>query len=202
MLFNFFFISIYIRLYLSPQKTGKKRDIWRPSGEGKYPVLFWMHGGAFMTGGGAIPWYSGASLAEKGGTVAHESTPFAAPEDSETEEKYLSRVELNTRAAFVNDTELLLRYLGNAGHSVYRYIFAFESAMPHVHACHCFDVPFLFRNFPQWKNAPFLQNMDSAQAAAVSAAYSDAFVRFMKTGNPGDDWKPYDGTQATVKTFS
>lgn len=349
-------------------------NIWRPSGQGKYPVLFWMHGGAFMTGGGAVPWYSGASLAESAGivvvnvsyrlgvlgnlflpelsdvnlsvkdvnralvwvhdniaffdgdpenitiagqsagawyavlmmgnpalkglyrraglfsfnggtapylpaeaskmtdvlldkltanepselleldsadilaaqkiavrqperlnipflpvidnetiypdyirqsavvsdpgvevfcgTVAHESTPFVAPEDGETEENYLSRVEINTRAAFVNDTELLLQYLANAGHSVYRYIFAFESAMPHVHACHCFDVPFLLRNFPMWKNAPFLRNMDREQAAAVSAAYSDAFVRFMKSGSPGDDWKPYDGTQATVKTFS
>ena len=44
-------------------------NIWAPTAAGRYPVLFWMHGGAFMTGGGAIPWYSGAALAEQAGVV-------------------------------------------------------------------------------------------------------------------------------------
>ena len=44
-------------------------NIWTPDTEGRCPVLFWMHGGAFMTGGGAIPWYSGEALARDKGIV-------------------------------------------------------------------------------------------------------------------------------------
>ena len=33
------------------------------------PVLVWMHGGAFVTGSGATPWYHGASLAALGDVV-------------------------------------------------------------------------------------------------------------------------------------
>ena len=33
------------------------------------PVLVWMHGGAFVTGNGATPWYHGASLAALGDVV-------------------------------------------------------------------------------------------------------------------------------------
>jgi para-nitrobenzyl esterase len=33
------------------------------------PVLVWVHGGAFMTGGGAMPWYDGSRLATRGDVV-------------------------------------------------------------------------------------------------------------------------------------
>jgi para-nitrobenzyl esterase len=33
------------------------------------PVIVWIHGGAFMTGGNAIPWYDGASFARHHGIV-------------------------------------------------------------------------------------------------------------------------------------
>ncbi len=36
---------------------------------GKRPVLFWIHGGGYRTGQGAIPWYSGARFAEHGDIV-------------------------------------------------------------------------------------------------------------------------------------
>lgn len=310
-------------------------NIWTPDTEGCCPVLFWMHGGAFMTGGGAIPWYSGEALArDKGivvvnvsyrlgvlgnlylpeiadvnlsvhdvdqalnglyrraglfsfnggtapylkaeaaamtdqllaklglrdphdlitmpvqeilaaqkiavnqperlnipflpviddctifpdyirqasvnadpsveifcGTVSHESTPFVSCSEGEPEEKYLERVRQNTEIAFVNDTELLLRYLGNAGHDIYRYEFAYESEMPHVHACHCFDIPFLLRGFDKWAGAPFLDKMDLAECRRVSEAYSSDFVSFMKTGRPNECWERYDGTKGRIKIY-
>ena len=37
--------------------------------DGARPVLFWIHGGAFRTGQGAIPWYNGASFAKRGDIV-------------------------------------------------------------------------------------------------------------------------------------
>jgi len=38
-------------------------------------------------------------------------------------------------------------------------------------------------------------------AARVSEEYSGAFVRFMKNGDPGGDWKAYDGTKETMAVF-
>lgn len=39
-------------------------NIWSPALEGaKRPVLFWIHGGAFVTGTGSTPWYDGTSFA-------------------------------------------------------------------------------------------------------------------------------------------
>lgn len=35
----------------------------------KLPVLFWIHGGAFLTGGGSLAWYHGANLARRGAVV-------------------------------------------------------------------------------------------------------------------------------------
>ena len=37
--------------------------------DARRPVLVWMHGGAFVTGSGATPWYHGASLAALGDVV-------------------------------------------------------------------------------------------------------------------------------------
>jgi para-nitrobenzyl esterase len=44
--------------------------VWTPAADhGKRPVLVWLHGGAYMTGGGALDWYSGARLAREGDIV-------------------------------------------------------------------------------------------------------------------------------------
>jgi len=37
--------------------------------QGKRPVLFWIHGGGYRTGQGAIPWYSGTRFAKQGNLV-------------------------------------------------------------------------------------------------------------------------------------
>lgn len=36
---------------------------------GRRPVLVWVHGGAFVTGTGSMPWYEGSSLARRGDVV-------------------------------------------------------------------------------------------------------------------------------------
>ncbi|MEN3273892.1 MAG: para-nitrobenzyl esterase [Actinomycetota bacterium] len=39
-------------------------NIWAPAADGaNRPVLFWIHGGAFVTGSGATPWYDGERFA-------------------------------------------------------------------------------------------------------------------------------------------
>lgn len=37
--------------------------------DGRRPVLVWVHGGAFVTGSGSMPWYHGSSLARRGDVV-------------------------------------------------------------------------------------------------------------------------------------
>ena len=44
-------------------------NIWAPVGAQQLPILFFIHGGAWMTGGGAQPWYDGAHLAAQGMVV-------------------------------------------------------------------------------------------------------------------------------------
>jgi para-nitrobenzyl esterase len=44
--------------------------VWTPAADArKRPVVVWLHGGAWQSGGGALPWYSGAGLARRGDVV-------------------------------------------------------------------------------------------------------------------------------------
>ena len=44
--------------------------IWTPApDQARRPVLLWLHGGAFMSGAGSLPWYSGATMAARGDMV-------------------------------------------------------------------------------------------------------------------------------------
>jgi para-nitrobenzyl esterase len=44
--------------------------VWTPKADsGRRPVLVWLHGGAYMSGAGAIDWYSGDTLAREGDLV-------------------------------------------------------------------------------------------------------------------------------------
>ena len=44
--------------------------VWTPFPDGaRCPVLVWFHGGAFLSGAGSLPWYSGATMARRGNMV-------------------------------------------------------------------------------------------------------------------------------------
>ncbi len=44
-------------------------NIYAPTAPGPHPVMVWIHGGAFVTGTGGIPWYEGSNLATRGVVV-------------------------------------------------------------------------------------------------------------------------------------
>lgn len=44
--------------------------VWTPAADGKRrPVVVWLHGGAWQSGGGALDWYDGSRLAQRGDMV-------------------------------------------------------------------------------------------------------------------------------------
>lgn len=52
----------------SPQSEAEclTLNVWTPSADdARRPVLFWIHGGGFLTGAGTIPWYDGSALARR-----------------------------------------------------------------------------------------------------------------------------------------
>src|SRR5262245_14799781 len=40
--------------------------VWAPPTARKAPVIVWIHGGAFSSGAGSLPWYSGETFAKNG----------------------------------------------------------------------------------------------------------------------------------------
>jgi len=57
-----------------PQGVGMSEDclnlnIWKPAKSGVFPVMFWIHGGGYYTGGGNYPAYWGDRLAEAGDVI-------------------------------------------------------------------------------------------------------------------------------------
>lgn len=44
-------------------------NVWTAGTDAARPVLVWIHGGAFTTGSGSIPWYDGTRFARKGAVV-------------------------------------------------------------------------------------------------------------------------------------
>ena len=44
-------------------------NIWRPVAPGKYPVMYWIHGGGYVQGASNYAMYNGANLAAKRGVV-------------------------------------------------------------------------------------------------------------------------------------
>lgn len=56
-------------------------NVWTPAlGEGRRPVMVWLHGGGFATGSGSSPWYDGVAQAKKNDaivvTVNHRLNAF------------------------------------------------------------------------------------------------------------------------------
>jgi para-nitrobenzyl esterase len=61
------------QLYGSTMQTDEDcltLNVWTPAADGgRRPVMVWIHGGAFLTGSGSIPWYDGRAFARSSDAV-------------------------------------------------------------------------------------------------------------------------------------
>ena len=63
-----------VEALLGAQQRAQSEDclaltVTTPSLDGRRPVMFWIHGGAFTSGSGSTPWYDGRRLATRGDVV-------------------------------------------------------------------------------------------------------------------------------------
>lgn len=60
----------FMRLEADPSEDCLTLNVWTPAADGaRRPVMVWIHGGAFFSGSGSIPWYNGGGLARRGDVV-------------------------------------------------------------------------------------------------------------------------------------
>lgn len=53
--------------------------VWAPTAPARpRPVIFWLHGGAFLSGGGSIDWYDGTTLCREGDVVVVSPNSLAS----------------------------------------------------------------------------------------------------------------------------
>lgn len=57
--------ALYVKSSKSISEDCLYLNIWRPSKEGTFPVMVWIHGGALIVGSGAVNVYDGAILSAK-----------------------------------------------------------------------------------------------------------------------------------------
>ncbi len=84
---------------------------------------------------------------------------------------------------------------------MYRYEFVSESGLATgMGACHAFELPAVFavrdNGFGQ-----FIFGQDSQAQESLIRAMHGSWVRFMKTGDPGETWGPYAGHHTPIRIF-
>ncbi|HWI44113.1 MAG TPA: carboxylesterase family protein [Nocardioides sp.] len=87
---------------------------------------------------------------------------------------------------FTAPTEQLARAHAGRGNRVHRYELQWPSPRPGLGACHDTCLPLVFGSLAA---APMLAG-DGAEARAMSATVQDAWIAFVRGGQP---WAPYDG---------
>lgn len=75
-------------------------NVYAPSrGDGPFPVIVWLYGGGFFTGGNASPWYDGASFARDGVVLVVPNYRVAAEGFMILDDRVANRALLDITAA-------------------------------------------------------------------------------------------------------
>jgi para-nitrobenzyl esterase len=112
----------------------------------------------------------------------------------------------------ITDEQFLIKMLrladwrAAAGRPAYVYQFDWQSPSPKPFAaCHCLELPFVFGNLEDWRDAPMLDGADPAAVSALSGTMQRAWIAFVRTGSPNDasvpHWAPYEPDRRTTMRF-
>ena len=68
-------------------------------------------------------------------------------------------------------------------------------------ATHCVELPFVFDNLENWKNAPMIAEASLEEIQPLADKVQDAWIAFAATGVPGADWPPYAPPECAAMEF-
>jgi para-nitrobenzyl esterase len=102
--------------------------------------------------------------------------------------------DLMSDAMFRIGSLRLAEWRADQGRPAYVYQFDWQSPAG-FESCHCLEIPFVFNNFPNWKDSPMLKGAKPAETEGLAKAMHGAWIAFARTGRPDHQrlpaWAPY-----------
>lgn len=102
--------------------------------------------------------------------------------------------DLMTDAAFRIGSLRMAEARADQKRPVYVYQFDWQSPAG-FESCHCLEIPFVFNNFANWKDAPMLKGAEAEETSGLAEAMHGAWIAFARTGKPDHPrlpaWPPY-----------
>ena len=115
-------------------------------------------------------------------------------------------IDHGSRTRFVFGTFDYVEALAAAGGHVWAYVFAWQSPIAEIGACHCIELPFVFGNLMTWADAPMLSGADQEELQGLARLFGGALGAFVRSGDPVADqgliWPDFGSARAylTVDT--
>jgi para-nitrobenzyl esterase len=109
--------------------------------------------------------------------------------------------DLVTDETFLRPAMELAGAVARRGGTAYAYVFDWAAPASRFRACHCIELPFVFGTFDAWAGAPMLAGGDTRQMADLSEAMRQAWIAFVRTGEPGSSWPRHDVDRRAVMRF-
>ena len=174
-------------------------NVWTPACDHGYrPVMVWIHGGAFLTGGGAVSWYDGTRFASEGNvvvvTINYRLGVFGflhlqdAPDSGTVglaDQMEALRWVQNNIAAFGGDPHRVTVFGESAGAMSIGAMLGGRMG-----ACHAVEIPFVFDNVHQTGASQFLGAAQHLEE--LSAQMNQAWIRFAYGDAPHPQWPAED----------
>jgi para-nitrobenzyl esterase len=88
--------------------------------------------------------------------------------------------------------------VGRPAHFVW-FTWRSPAAQGRLGACHTAELPFVFNNFEKWSKAPMISEADPRELRELGPQVQDAWISFVRTGDPG--WDPYVPPKRTAQQF-
>lgn len=109
--------------------------------------------------------------------------------------------DLATDEIFLGPAMRLAEAVARRGGTAFAYVFDWGAPGSRFHACHCIDLPFVFGTFDAWADAPMLAGGDVEQMTELSAAMRQAWIAFVRNGDPGGAWPRHDVDRRPMMRF-